>query len=214
MTQDKAIRIIIADDHKMVREGLLLLLEEFNDLEIIADVGNGELAYNHCRESCPDVVLMDLKMPHMDGVEATRLIRGACPNTQVITLTTFDDEEQVQDALQAGAIGYLLKDVSAAELADAIRRAHKGETTLAPAAAKVLIAATTGPPALGHNLTDREREVLELMIQGLNNREIGEELVISSSTVKNHVSSILSKLETTSRTQAVALAVEHKIIDA
>jgi NarL family two-component system response regulator LiaR len=122
------------------------------------------------------------------------------------------DDEHVQAALKAGAIGYIMKDVSGDDLANAIRRAHAGESTLSPQATQVLIKATTQPPALGHDLTDREREVLTLMIEGLNNREIGEELVISSSTVKNHVSSILSKMGTTSRTQAVALAVEHKIL--
>jgi NarL family two-component system response regulator LiaR len=159
------------------------------------------------------VVLMDMIMPRMDGITATEHIRQACPDTGVIALTSFSDEENVQAALKAGAIGYLMKNISGDELANAIRRAAAGESTLAPEAAQVLIRATVRPPALGHDLTDREREVLALMIEGLNNREIGEQLVISSSTVKNHVSSILGKLGTTSRTQAVALAVEHHIVN-
>lgn len=207
------IRVFIADDHNMVRRGLLTLLEEFEDLRVIGEAGDGEMAFNACRELCPDVVLMDMIMPRMNGVTATGKIRDACPQTQIIALTSFSDEENVQAALKAGAIGYLMKNVSGDELANAIRRAYAGQTTLAPEAAQVLIKATTRPPALGHDLTERELEVLALMIEGLNNREIGERLVISSSTVKNHVSSILSKLATTSRTQAVALAVEHKILE-
>lgn len=211
--ENTPIRVLIADDHNMVRKGLVVLLEEFEDIDIVGDVSDGELAYNRCREICPDVVLMDMIMPRMGGIEATKLIREACPNTQIIALTSFNDENSVQEMLQAGAIGYLMKDISGDELSKAIIRAYAGETTLAPDAAQVLIQATVRPPALGHDLTDRELDVLALMIEGLNNREIGEKLVISSSTVKNHVSSILSKLETTSRTHAVALAVEHKLLE-
>lgn len=212
MPDTQPIKLIIADDHHMVRKGLVVLLEDFDDLIIIAEVGDGELAVDTCRRECPDVVLMDMRMPRMDGITATRLIRESCPDTQIVALTSFSDEDDVQNMLKAGAVGYLMKDISGNELADAIRRAHIGESTLSPEAAQVLIRATTRPPALGHDLTDRERDVLALMIEGLNNREIGERLVISSSTVKNHVSNILSKMDTTSRTQAVALAVEHDIL--
>lgn len=210
MTQ---IRVLIVDDHNMVRKGLITLLEEFDDLMVMGEAGDGEMAVHACRESCPDVVLMDMLMPRMDGVTAIARIRQVCPQTQLIALTSFSDETNVQNALKAGAISYLMKNVSGDELANAIRRAHEGQSTLAPEAAQILIKATTRPPAPGHDLTERELEVLALMIEGLNNREIGERLIISSSTVKNHVSSILSKLGTTSRTQAVALAVEHKIIE-
>ena len=207
------IRVMIVDDHNMVRKGLVVLLEDFEDLHVVAEAGDGEYAVNLCHGACPDVVLMDMIMPRMDGIAATRAIREVCPNTQVIALTSFSDEDHVQEALKAGAIGYLMKDVSGDELANAIRRAHKGESTMSPEATQILIRATIRPPAIGHDLTDRERDVLVLMIEGLNNREIGERLVISSSTVKNHVGSILSKLGATSRTQAVALAVEHKIAE-
>ncbi len=213
MASTKPIRVIIVDDHNMVRQGLKVLLEEFEDLKVVAEAGDGEMAVNVCRQDCPDVVLMDMIMPRMDGIAATKVIRDACPDTHVIALTSFSDEEHVQDALRAGAVGYLMKNVSGDELANAIRRASEGQSTLAPEAAQLLIQATTRPPALGHDLTDRELEVMALMVEGLNNREIGERLYISSSTVKNHVSSILSKLGTASRTQAVALAVEHKIIE-
>lgn len=206
------IRVLIVDDHNMVRKGLRTLLEEFDDVEVIAEAADGEMAIDLAKSQCPDVVLMDMVMPRMNGVEATVNIRRHCPNTQIVALTSFSDEDNVQAALKAGVVGYLMKNVSGDELASAIRRAHAGQSTLAPEAAQVLIRATTRPPALGHDLTERELEVLALMIEGLNNREIGEHLVISSSTVKNHVSSILAKLGTTSRTQAVALAVEHRII--
>jgi two-component system, NarL family, response regulator LiaR len=159
------------------------------------------------------VILLDVHMPRMGGVEATQAIRQVCPNTQVVVLTSFTDDNVIQNILKAGAISFLMKNISGDELANAIRRAHRKESTLAPEAAQVLIKATTSPPALGHDLTDREIDVLSLMIEGLNNREIGERLVISSSTVKNHVSSILSKLGTISRTQAVALAVEFKLTE-
>jgi len=213
MINSSCITVVIVDDHNMVRKGLAVLLQDFDDLDVIGEAGDGELAVNLCRQKCPHVVLMDMFMPRMDGIEATRAIREACPDTQIIALTSFSDEERVQEALRAGAISYLMKNVSGDELANAIRRAYEGQSTLAPEAAQVLIQATTRPPALGHDLTERELEVLALMVRGLNNREIGEELVISSSTVKNHVSSILSKLGTASRTQAVAFAVERKIID-
>ncbi len=211
--EDNPIRVVLVDDHKMVRKGLMVLMEEFPDLVVVDEAGDGETSLEVCRRQRPDVVLMDMVMPRLDGVDATRRIRAEWPDTQVVALTSFGDEKNVQEAIKAGAIGYLLKNVTGGELADAIRRAHAGQSTLAPEAAQALIRATTRPPSPGHDLTDRERDVLALLIDGLNNREIGEKLVISSSTVKNHVSSILGKLGTASRTQAVALAVEHGILD-
>lgn len=207
------IKVLIVDDHDMVRKGLIVLLENFEDFEIVGDAASGEAGVRLCQQRQPDVVLMDLVMPGMNGIATTQAIRQNYPDIQVIALTSFNEENTVQEALKAGAISYLMKNVSVDELATAVRKAYVGQSTLAPEAAQVLISATTRPPAVGHDLTEREREILGLMIKGLNNREIAEHLIISSSTVKNHVSNILSKLGTTSRTQAVAMAVENKIVD-
>jgi NarL family two-component system response regulator LiaR len=206
------IKVMIIDDHEMVRKGLIVLLENFADFEIVGDVGDARKAIDLCKVNMPDVILMDMVMPILDGVAATQLLRAVYPSIQIIALTSFNDEENIQKALKSGAISYLMKNVSIDELANAVRKANRGQATLAPEAAQALISAATRPPMPAHDLTEREREVLGLMVEGLNNREIGERLVISSSTVKNHVSNILDKLGTTSRTHAVALAVETKIL--
>ena len=212
MTDSKPIRVLIVDDHAVVRSGLAAFLLAFDDLVLAGEASSGAEAVRLCSQLQPDVVLMDLMMPEMDGATATRAIRQTCPQIQVVALTSFPEEKLVQDALAAGAIGYLLKNVSADELAKAIRAAHAGKPTLAPEAAQALIHAANQPPAPGHDLTDREREVLALMVKGLNNSEIAERLVVSQSTIKFHVSSILSKLGVSSRTEAVALAVQHRLV--
>jgi NarL family two-component system response regulator LiaR len=185
----------------------------FDDLELVGEAGGGAEAVRLCGELTPDVVLMDLMMPDMNGAEATTIIREQYPETQVIALTSYKEDELVHGVLKAGAIGYLLKNVTADELADAIRAANAGQPTLAPEATQALIHATTKPPDLGFDLTQREREVLSLMIEGLNNPDIAERLVVSRSTIKFHVSSILSKLGASSRTEAVALALQHNLTD-
>jgi NarL family two-component system response regulator LiaR len=212
MNEKKPIRVVIVDDHAVVRSGLSAFLMVFDDLDFVGEASGGEEALSLCRKLNPDVVLMDLVMPGVDGAAATRAIRQDCPETQVIALTSFKEDELVQGALQAGAIGYLLKNVSADELAGAIRAAHAGRPTLAPEAARVLIHASHNPPPLGSDLTAREREVLSLMVSGLSNPEIAKNLVVSRSTVKFHVSSILSKLGVSSRTQAVSLALQNKLV--
>jgi NarL family two-component system response regulator LiaR len=207
------IRVVIVDDHAMVRRGLAAFLKVFADLELAGEAACGEEAVRLCAELRPDVVLMDLLMGDMDGAAATRTIRQNCPQVQIIALTSFQEETLVHQALQAGAISYLLKNVSAEELASAIRAAHAGQSILAPEAREALLRAADRSPAPGHNLTGREREVLELMAKGLSNTEIARRLVVSQSTIKTHVSSILGKLGVTSRTEAVALAVQHHLVN-
>ncbi|MDX2137528.1 MAG: response regulator transcription factor [Chloroflexota bacterium] len=212
MTAEKCIRIVLADDHDMVRKGLRALLEQYQDLEIVGEAKDGQAVVDVCRRFQPDVLLLDMLMPRQNGIDALPALRQHCPDMNILALTSFDDADTVQQAIKGGAIGYLMKNVSGNELATAIRKAQMGQSTLSPEAAQVLIRATTQPLQIGHDLTERERGVLALMKEGLNNRQIAERLVISSSTVKNHVSSILSKLSTVSRTQAVAVAVEHNLV--
>lgn len=215
MSEPQPIRVLIVDDHSMVRTGLATFIRTKADLELLGEARDGQQALRLCEELAPDVILMDLIMPRMDGVTATRAIRERWPQVQIIALTSFKDKEMVQDALRAGAIGYLLKDVSVDELAEAIRAAHAGRPTLAPEAAQALIEATRAPeagPEPGYDLTPREREVLALMVEGLNNPQIGERLFISVTTVRSHVSSIFSKLGVSNRAEAVALAVRNKLV--
>ncbi|HEY4688221.1 MAG TPA: response regulator transcription factor [Anaerolineae bacterium] len=212
MTLSQPIRVMLVDDHTMVRRGLATFLKVFDDLELAGEAASGDAAIQLCAQVLPDVVLMDMVMPDMDGATATRAVRQQFPSVQVIALTSFKEEGLIQSALQAGAIGYLLKDVSADELARAIRAAHAGRATLSPEAAQALVHAASQPPAPGHDLTERERAVLALMVEGLNNTEIADKLVVSPSTIKSHVSNILAKLGVASRTEAVALAVRHRLI--
>jgi len=212
MGSDRPIRVMLVDDHAVVRSGLGAFLYVFDDLELVAEAKDGKDALMLCETIMPDVILMDLVMPVMDGAAATKAIRERWPQIQVVALTSFKEEELVQGALQAGAIGYLLKNISADELANAIRAAYEGKPTLAPEAAQALIHAAIRPDKPDYGLTNREEEVLLLMTDGLSNVDIAERLVVSRSTVKFHVSSILSKLSVSSRTEAVALALQQKIV--
>jgi two-component system, NarL family, response regulator LiaR len=213
MTEQKCIRVLITDDHAVVRKGLGAFLMAFDDFELVGEAKNGEQAVRLCDQLLPEIVLMDLVMPGMDGVAATRCIRAKHPHIQVIALTSFKEREQVQAALQAGAIGYLLKDISAEELAHAIRQAHAGKPALAPEAMELLIQTARQPEMkVGDDLTGREREVLALMIEGLNNQQIANRLVVGVSTAKSHVSNVLSKLGVATRTEAVSIALQKKIL--
>lgn len=213
MSEGGPIRVVIVDDHAVVRSGLSAFLMSFDDLELAGQARSGEEALQVARRVQPDVILMDMVMPEMDGAEATLAIREELPEAQVIALTSFKDEDLVRRAMEAGAIGYLLKDTTADELADAIRAAVHGQPTLSREAAEALIRAASRKPKIGHDLTPREREVLVLMTEGLSNPDIAARLVVSRSTLKFHVSSILSKLGVSSRTEAVALTLQNKILE-
>jgi NarL family two-component system response regulator LiaR len=205
---------MIVDDHDMLRAGLRLFLAGFDDLEFAGEANSGSQAIDLCAQLQPDVVLMDMVMPDMDGATTTEIIRRQSPQVQVLALTSFQEEDLVQRALQAGAIGYLFKNVSAQELAQAIRDAYHGRSTLSQEATEMLIRATrqrAGQPQ--YRLTDREREVLALMAEGCSNAEIAQRLTITLSTVKFHVGNILRQLGVSSRTEAAALAWQHGLID-
>ena len=206
------IRVMLVDDHKMVRRGLAAFLQSYDDLQLAGEAENGEAAIELCAEAHPDVILMDMLLPGLDGAATTRAIRQQFPQVQVIALTSFKEGKLVREALEAGAIGYLLKDVSADELVEAIRAAHAGRATLSPEAAQSLVRNASQPPSPGLDLTDREREVLALMVEGLNNTQIAERLTVSPSTIKSHVSNILAKLGVASRTEAVTLALRNQIV--
>ena len=206
------IRVLIVDDHAMVRRGLAAFLKVKPELLLIGEAADGHEAIALCGQLAPDVVLMDLLMPEMGGSEATRVIRGRWPHVQVIALTSFGEKEMVREALQAGAISYLLKNVSADDLAAAIRAACTGRSTLAPEAVQALVQRESEEPAVGGDLTAREREVLALMVQGLNNPGIAERLVVSRATAKAHVSNVLSKLGVSNRVEAVAVAVQKRLV--
>ncbi len=212
MTKKQTINVLLVDDHTVVRSGLGAVLMANDDLNMCGEASNGQEAVNLCKRLKPDVVLMDLMMPVMDGVTATRAIHDSQPEIKIIALTSFGERELVEGALKAGASGYLLKTISAAELVAAIKGAMEGKTSLSPEAAQVLIQGLKAPKSDTHDLTEREQEILKLMVDGLPNHQIAEKLVVSQSTVKFHVSNILSKLEVSTRTEAVALALKNKIV--
>jgi NarL family two-component system response regulator LiaR len=206
------IRVLIVDDHAMVRKGLVTFLKNQPELELIGEARDGREAIESCEQNQPDVILMDLVMPELGGVAATRTIHQLWPHIQVIALTSFQEKELVRDALQAGAIGYLLKNVSGEELAEAIRQAHNGRPILAPEAVQALIQPPSEIESLAASLTRREHEVLALLAKGMSNPEIAGQLFISRATVKAHISNILSKLGVASRAEAISLAIQNKLV--
>ncbi|MBI5715278.1 MAG: response regulator transcription factor [Chloroflexi bacterium] len=213
MKNEQLIKVLIADDQRLLREGLATLLTLTDDIRIVAQASNGDEAISLAKQHQPDVILMDIQMPHTDGVAATHAIHSAQPQTQIIMLTTFADDDYLFAALRAGACGYLLKDIPSEQLADAVRAAHRGESPITPTMARKLVNRVNQQPRalaelqtaspLIDPLSDREIEVLNLIAQGLSNKEIAEQLVIAEGTAKNHVSNILSKLDAKDRAQAV-----------
>ncbi len=206
-----SISVLIADDHGMIRQGIRAYLENENGIQVVGEACDGQEAVEFCRRQPPDVILMDLRMADLDGVAATRLIHSEFPHIRIIALTSFKDTQLVHDALAAGATSYLLKNVAGEELAAAIRQAFAGRPTLAPEALQALIQPPVPELAPGHDLTQREREVLALLVKGLSNNEIAERLSVTQATAKAHVSSILSKLGVSSRGEAIAVALDKKL---
>ena len=206
------ITVLIVDDHIVVRQGLRTFLELQDDIEIVGEAANGLEAIDLARRHQPDIVLLDLIMPRMGGVEATPRLMAASPRTRVIILTSFGEDDQIIPAIRAGAQGYLLKDIPPRDLIQAVREAYAGKAQLHPDVAKKLMAAVAAPPPAApppeSDLTDRELEVLRLIAEGLNNHEIAQQLTISDKTVKTHVSNILSKLHCDDRTQAAIYAMK------
>lgn len=205
------IRVMIVDDHAVVRSGLQTFLSVMPQLELVGEASSGDEAVLRCGTLRPDVVLMDLMMPGTDGVTATRLIREKYPQVRILALTSFEEDSLVQEALRAGATGYLMKTVTARELVAAIRAAYEGKMTLSPEAAEALVRANSQPLDVAE-LTDREREVLRLMVDGLDNGQIAVRLVVSLSTVKYHISNILTKLGVDNRVAAVTTAIHKKLV--
>ena len=212
MSESERIRVMTVDDHDILRGGIRFSLLAFDDLELVGEARNGQEAVRLCGEVQPDVVLLDMLMPEMDGVDTARAIRSQYPEVQILVLSSFHDKDLVQRAMQAGAIGYLVKGVTAEELAEAIRAAHAGRPAMGPEAVQALVQRTDSSPKLGAGLSEREREVLALLAKGLSNAEIARHLTVSISTVKYHVRGILAKLGAANRAEAVALALQHGLI--
>jgi NarL family two-component system response regulator LiaR len=206
------IRIMTVDDHEIFRGGIAFALEAYEGLELVGEAHSGEEALRLCEQVRPDVILMDMRMPGLDGPTTTQAIRQQFPQVRVLALTSFHDEQLVQRAMAAGAIGYLLKGIPVKELVAAIRAASAGRSTLDDQALQALIRATQSGPSLGDDLTDREREVLALLVEGLSNPEIADRLVISLPTAKAHMRSILAKLRVSSRTEAATVAVKYDLV--
>ena len=208
------ISVVIVDDHALVRQGLRTFLDLHEDIQVTGEAANGLEAVEQVGQLRPDVVLMDLVMPEMDGIEAIKRIRSICPDTKVVVLTSFTEDEKLFPAIKAGAMGYLLKNVSPGDLVNAIKAAHRGEAQLNPEIARRLMEEVSNEPSTSGEpeLTRREMDVLRLIAQGRNNRGISEELVLSESTVKTHVSNILGKLHLADRTQAAIYAIKQGLV--
>jgi DNA-binding NarL/FixJ family response regulator len=215
------LRVLIVDDHALFRRGLLMVLRQEADMEVVGEAEDGYDAVQKAQELMPDVVLMDVRMPKRSGIEATREIRELLPHVKILMLTISDEEADLYEAIKAGASGYLLKEISIEEVAEAIRSVHSGESQLSPSMASKLLTefaamsrrADEQQQLVAPRLTEREMDVLRLVAKGLNNRDIGQELLISENTVKNHIRNILEKLHLRSRMEAVVYAVREKLLE-
>ena len=212
MTEKKLIQVMIVDDHPIVRDGMKNMLLVFDDLEFAGEAENGRAALYCLRESVPDVILMDIAMPEMGGIPATSAILEKYPQVRIIMLTSYPEDDLIQESLQAGAMGFLLKNSTIETLANAIRSVYAGQPVLAPEVTKALIRIKTGPMKPGADLSQREQEVLALMVDGLSNEEIAERLVISPATARHHVSACIQKLGASNRAQASAMAVKLGLV--
>ena len=211
MNTEHNIRILLADDHSKIHRSIAAVIEFIDDMVLVAQASNGEEAVQLCRDYQPDVVLMDVIMPQMTGIEATRLIHHEYPHIKILALSSFEDEDSVRDMMLAGASGYLLKNGSIDDLANTIRSAYSGKSVFSPEVTQTLLQKTE-TPSHDYGLTSREMEILKLMVDGLSNNEIAEALTISTSTAKFHVGNVLNKLSVNNRVEAVALAVSQNLI--
>jgi NarL family two-component system response regulator LiaR len=211
LSEMTVIKVMLVDDHPIVRDGLKSVLFAAPDLALSGEAGTGQEALDGCQDSQPDVILMDIVMPDMDGLVATRAILHQFPDIRIVVLTTYPEHDVVQEALRAGAVGYLLKNMPAEKIMAAIRTVYAGESVFASEATQSLVQLRTDSPKLGQDLTKREREVLALLVKGLTNEQIAERLAISRGTVRHHVGACISKLGASNRTHAVALAFEHRL---
>jgi two-component system, NarL family, response regulator LiaR len=209
----KTIRVLITDNHTMVRNGLMMFLKSYPDIELVGEAANGHEAVILCGSLHPDVVLMDLLMPEMDGVTATNAIVQSHPEIRVIALTSFNEDQLIYAALKAGIVAYLLKDCTADELVNTIRNVYAGNTTISPEIMQAVLRVADNPATRQYHLSERECDVLRLVVRGFSNRQIAANLTLSESTIKFHVSNILSKLGITTRTEAVVLAIQHKLVE-
>jgi len=220
-TATEPIRVLVVDDHALFRRGLQMVLEQESDIEVVGEAGDGADAVSMAGETLPDVVLMDVRMPRRGGIEACTAIKDVVPSAKIIMLTISDEEADLYEAVRAGAMGYLLKEISIEEVASAIRAVHGGQSLISPSMASKLLTEFAAMSKRSEErqqlptprLTDREMEVLKLVARGLNNRDIAKELFISENTVKNHIRNILEKLQLHSRMEAVVYAVREKLLE-
>jgi len=207
------IKVLIVDDHSLVRNGIKTLLGIYDDIEVIGEAENGKGALEICGKCLPDVVLIDLIMPEINGIEATKKILESWPTIRVVTLTSFVDKKLIEDSLKAGAIGYVLKNISGENLVTTIRDAAKGKSTLSSEASDFLISNIKKPAVVEYQLTNQEKNILGCLVEGLSNKNIAQKLVLSLSTVKFHVSNILNKLGASSRAEAISIAIKSKLVE-